>query len=400
MVIVAWVYITFAIGDIPQTTSTVFTFISTPVSWNDAATVCEANGGKLANVESEVKEASMVSAVKHLVSRNLLGSSHLWIGLHQDGNTSDYVWSDCSNITGWQSWNETLDKDTTDHSCVSLDADVRWHPSNCSKRLPALCESYRPCGCEMGEEPSRCVDFSKTQSTLVTTTSLGKCQTKCMYHVTGDEECWAVTFYQQNGSCYLHERMSYASTCMPELLFYTKNCFTLTFPGAEFVNPVSVPDASSLPKNKCSRDASFDVTSAPCLYGYDTSTAPGLSVTVKTTHVLTSTATPSPEHCVCYKEQNTTLEERLEWLKAETRVDKRTTSQHKRRKSSATDYRLSARGIGAAGLVILIIVIGGIVLLDFGRLRLDFSRGSKNVAFCVSKTKRYIESRQKESVPQ
>ncbi|XP_069119266.1 uncharacterized protein [Argopecten irradians] len=238
--------------------------------------------------------------------------------------------------------------------------------------------------------------MSKTQSTIVTVSSVGTCLTQCMYHINGGDECWAITYLTNNGTCFLHERLAYSNICLPDSVFYTKNCFTLTFPGTDFVNPVIVPDVSSVPNNNCSGDVSVDVTPIPCQYDYDTLTSPILSVTVHTTSSVSvsSTASPSTDKCVCYREKNTTLGDRLEWLKAETRVDKRTTSQHKRRKSSATDYRLSACGIGAAGIVILILVVGGIILLDFGRLRLDFSRGGKNVAFCVSKTKRYIESRQ------
>lgn len=79
----------------------------------------------------------------------------------------------------------------------------------------------------MGPEPSVCADLDRTQSITVAGSTPGACQTQCMYHVNGYDECWAVTYNSTNGTCYLHERLRFSTTgCDADLLFYTKTCFT------------------------------------------------------------------------------------------------------------------------------------------------------------------------------
>lgn len=71
---------------------------------------------------------------------------------------------------------------------------------------------------------------------------------------------------------------------------------------------------------------------------------------------------------------NSTLKEQLDWLVTILKVDKSNTSLMKRSKSSAPDSRITAASIGYAGAGILILIVGGIVILDLNRLSKDIKR--------------------------
>jgi len=164
-----------------------------------------------------------------------------------------------------------------------------------------------------------------------------------------------------------------------------------------------MPNESDTPLTNCSVVQSNDsvqetVTSVPCPF-YDVTTTS--TTDAATNAIMMSMSTPSsfPEtssasfnsgttspNCVCYIEtSNLTVQERIERLISDLKVDTKNTTLSRMKKISAPDHRPSAKTIGAVGVVALVMVFGGIIVLDLERLRTDVSNAVdkiKNLPMC------------------
>lgn len=72
--------------------------------------------------------------------------------------------------------------------------------------------------------------------------------------------------------------------------------------------------------------------------------------------------------CVCSNITSETLQERLDHIKSILTVDKKVLSSTYRKLTCANDSRLSSKGIGATGLMVLIAIFGIIILMDITKL--------------------------------
>lgn len=83
---------------------------------------------------------------------------------------------------------------------------------------------------------------------------------------------------------------------------------------------------------------------------------------------ITSSNTNFLCSCACSNITSETLQERLDYIKSILTVDKKALSSMHRKLNCAQDSRLSSKGIGATGLVILLAIIGIIVLMDLTKV--------------------------------
>lgn len=127
-----------------------------------------------------------------------------------------------------------------------------------------------------------------------------------------------------------------------------------------------------------STEPSFSVQSTQ---GYDTTTIE--KVTTAATEQLT-TNIQNTCMCPCHLTTMSTLSsaeilQSIEKIKKELTIDPKTTSAAIRKKISVQDPRPSAKAVGASGIVILVIVFGGLILLDLTTLKREIEFFLSNV---------------------
>lgn len=110
-----------------------------------------------------------------------------------------------------------------------------------------------------------------------------------------------------------------------------------------------------------------------------------------TTEKVTTTTTEQPTTnvhntclCPCHLTTMSTLSsaeilQSIEKIKKELTIDPKTTSAAIRKKISVQDPRPSAKAVGASGIVILVIVFGGLILLDLTTLKREIEFFLSNV---------------------
>ncbi|XP_033759642.1 mucin-1-like [Pecten maximus] len=77
-----------------------------------------------------------------------------------------------------------------------------------------------------------------------------------------------------------------------------------------------------------------------------------------------------------------TLKKQVTNLQKQLSLNKTNLSSEKRKKTSMNDDRASARGVGLIGVVMLVLLMGGLVLMDLTTIKRDFQRLRDNLGHC------------------
>ncbi|OWF52322.1 hypothetical protein KP79_PYT00606 [Mizuhopecten yessoensis] len=81
------------------------------------------------------------------------------------------------------------------------------------------------------------------------------------------------------------------------------------------------------------------------------------------------------------------LKKQVTNLQKELTLNKTSLSSSKRKKTSMNDDRASARGVGLIGVAMLVILMGGLVLMDLTTIKRDFQRLRDNLGHCCKESK-------------
>ena len=144
-----------------------------------------------------------------------------------------------------------------------------------------------------------------------------------------------------------------------------------------------VVDNSFRPNISCKNSHSITNLSEVCNFSASSQTR-----TATTTMAMTEVTSQCVCACVSPKvsTENISLAEQLDRIRSILTIDKKETSLMRRSKTSVSDNRVSAQGIGYAGGIILVFIIGGIVALDLSRLSHDIHAGITRCASFVKKS--------------
>lgn len=334
------------------------------VSWNDAKTVCENNGGSLLKITTSTKQYFLEQYLANEWSTHLSGD--VWIGLHEidplDG--SNMQWVGCEDPI-YRNFAVPDPSSTPDDSkCFTVDFTGQWKSERCDQKFGFVCEeNMGQCDFDRMYPGTGCGVASPQKSEVTLSDCLNNCRNIPIQP--GGEECWGVGFYLNYAQedCWMFLTVDPEACAKNNFQFasidmYIKTCFTQT------VNSTVVSDNS----NSLSPESS-------CLIQYSTSQTEVASVSTSTLPDVTTQSMAlektspqySTETCFCPCETNSTLslEEVLARIKRELTVDKKETSAYIRTKTCAEDDRRSSQFIGFGGIVFIAIEIGLFILLDF-----------------------------------
>lgn len=349
------------------------------VSWNDAKTVCEENGGSLLKITTSTKQYFLNQYLANEWSTLLRGN--VWIGLHEidplDG--SNVQWVGCEDPVYRNFAVPDTSSTPDDSKCFTVDSTGQWKSERCDQMFGFVCEeNMGPCDFDRMYAGTGC-DVPSPQKYEV---SLSECLNNCrnVPIQSGGEECWGVGFYLNYAQedCWIFLTVDPEACAKNNFQFssidmYIKTCFTQT------VNSTVVSGISSSldPESSCLIQYSTSQTEVASI---STSTLPDVttqiaSISISTLPAVTTQSAAlektSPQYpnetclCACGTNSTLSLEETLARIKQELTVDKKDTSAYIRTKTCAEDGRRSAQVIGLGGIVFIAIEIGFFILLDF-----------------------------------
>ncbi|BFZ20727.1 hypothetical protein BsWGS_23766 [Bradybaena similaris] len=116
-----------------------YSFVDVPLAWWDAAAVCEANGGYLAEIESAAENTWLV---QRLTSSNF-GS--VWIGANEIPHRGTIVWGKSGRSLHYSDWaaGQPTDPAGINEDCVEIRAPFgyKWNDFQCGAGNRFICES-------------------------------------------------------------------------------------------------------------------------------------------------------------------------------------------------------------------------------------------------------------------
>ncbi|XP_021378406.1 uncharacterized protein LOC110466313 isoform X2 [Mizuhopecten yessoensis] len=373
----------------------VFTVYRTKHSWNEARQICENNNNTLLTIPDEhywTFWKFVLNPEGEALYRNI-DNSRYWFGLHapDPNNKTSLVWVDC-DIPSWIEWTSAGRNYEPEHQCLAFDVYFKpfttillkiWLADNCPT------DNYFVCSEPLSSADGACITHGCDEYVRVVTDN-NQCIDMCQSY----PECRTnFTSISGLGICHVFNVTANQSSAFYRmcLLYGNKTINTCSndngFGDTSNINNVDpYPTGICLPEETTSvQSTSTDETSAADMTTTDVLT---------TTEVLRTTTTTSTSQpmCVCpcsiVNGPELTIEEKVELLKKELTVNKKTTSLHKRKFISASDDRISATGIGSFGVGMLAIVLISICIMDLGTLKADFHNMYNNVRSCCCRNKK------------
>ncbi|XP_076086284.1 uncharacterized protein LOC143056957 [Mytilus galloprovincialis] len=308
--------------------------------------------------------------VVNLIKAELgLGSldDFIWTGLRRD-STGNEKWTD-NAAPAWTNYAIGNPTTTSGSFCFALNPpNGDWLEHSCSQKHMFVCEmdvgqctfDQRPAGKGCNSAPIASPDylasFEISQST---------CKTKCLDSVnTNDVECWAAAYLPgcSCDDCWLFNSKD-TDYCLKNednyvgVTLFIKICFEGEMQTLTTKIITTVEETTTL-----------QFTDA-------TSGFPSTNIDVLTTDVSTDFA-KSCDCSLCNSRNKTIssnisteeMQQSIDKIVSDIKVDKKSTSHYKRTLTSAEDKRLSSRVIGISGTVILIFSLVFILGTDIGNL--------------------------------
>ncbi|XP_078321452.1 uncharacterized protein LOC111116021 [Crassostrea virginica] len=410
--IILYVYVYFMLGFVKLDDSDIlgisldscrFELHTSQVTWEEAYKVCKLRGLTLASLsaKSEVDEVKfLVDSVKNVFSSYITISSSLWIGLRMEStsrSTSEFHWGDCTTILSITKSFDQLKSFTEATGCgyVSYDS-IRLTRCDNTESMGFICEN-----------PNGVDSCFSTKSTTMyalgykskTALASSDCATECItsscgaIYISSGDSCTLMSYksglssslsQSQLASTYYYHRRLFHDGPIPSvsdsglseddlcslpigspIVTTALNDVTTT----ELITPTSIGEATSQP---ITTQPTPEVTTTE-----DSTTQPTQEVTTNdiTTQINNGVSTTITEYstfnfsscvCVCV-EKNETLEEKIEKIVSELKVDTSVLSSTKRRKSCAEDPRPTAKSLGMFGVAIFALLLGFIISVDIIR---------------------------------
>ncbi|KAJ8307706.1 hypothetical protein KUTeg_014742 [Tegillarca granosa] len=159
------------------------TLFTNAKTWNEAKAVCESDGMRLLQIESQSKSIT--------VDKN----GDLWIGLHEVDESQPQIvqWTDC-NATQYQDFASPPSAIPDNNFCYTLTSvGLNWKPIGCDTVLQFICEKdISLCDFDVSKPATGC-SWSDKESANV---AIAPCHGLCLDGVWADaKECWAIGFW-------------------------------------------------------------------------------------------------------------------------------------------------------------------------------------------------------------
>ncbi|VDH93690.1 Hypothetical predicted protein, partial [Mytilus galloprovincialis] len=398
-----------------------------PLTWNDANKYCKSIGQNLVAIARQAKEIYLQKAILDINSN----INEIWIGLHvpDSKQPTDRVWTNnCFPPYWFENWSPSLNIGNGD-LCAYVEVEsgsMYWFLAECgTDTKPFICESSTAI-CEFETGISYDIESDKRVPTGMSGTMQKNPGTEqeCKEHCNGKPICWGFLFNPTVPKCVMYDLYDDPFRTDNDQIdasgedLYMKRC---DFDLNEDTNDLIVP-----PYDGCGSAVISDCvlcvsTTEESTTEYQTSVKETTSVKVSTADKATVTAIQSTttEHnmtstveiatsdlhsttiksetipiaettidlttqkefttvtagktpyCVCTcnnVSKQMSLEERINEIVKEIKVDKSKTSSFTRKHSSAWDSRKSSASIGYVGIAIMISIASLLLCLDSSSL--------------------------------
>ncbi|KAL8619009.1 hypothetical protein ACOMHN_018391 [Nucella lapillus] len=343
-------------------------------TWNEASSTCNSYGAVLVTMADFNATQNRLRYVDNNVwGQELSGMNQgFWAGLYRN-STNNIRWQKCADYDN----TAALPQVTSGTSGVT---------SFCYVSTPALtlsvlrCDDKKPYICQRDDgqcwfQPyinKQIQDGDSDSSTFnQATTDEAECAKLCRTSMDGTRQCWAFSF----GGSTATATATAANPCRLHV--------------SEIDHKYALSLSSQYFKDSSQHTAYVKV----CTGGWITSLDPTITDNSPTAKDENCTVHPTDawDSSVCYCECDQppiilkaetlvmTIEEKVDKIVKELQVNPQNTSSTRRKKISAEDDRPSAQGIGFFGIGFLIVIFGGIFLMDANVLYIHAIRLCKGV---------------------
>ncbi|XP_063415967.1 uncharacterized protein LOC134697613 [Mytilus trossulus] len=384
------------------------TLYTSPVTWETAFTVCNSHGQNLVQIYREAKN--------HLLKEHLLDhlGMHIWIGLYapNPSDNTNRIWSDDGSSPIYENWSPSK-TEGAGYLCTYIvveNTGLEWNLADCdTEKKSFMCEEdKRICTTGISYTFTKWRSGSFSGSFYISPATVPDCINTCESIIANGYVCWGFVYrvttdpnacltydstddpyyniinqqysgnhynYIRNCNLTIHVR-SHCSACFPTIPLQTTLVKTTIADHTTEIHTtteeIEMTDdriTETTPENVMTTDDHATAT--------EDDRTTGEKAAQTTTELGTSNINQtipgggSSPYCTCTCQNVTTtlsLEESIQEIVNNIKVDKRKMSSHTRKLTSAKDSRPSSASIGYFGIVMLSTTFGMLVFLDFHRL--------------------------------
>ncbi|XP_046373921.2 mucin-5AC-like [Haliotis rufescens] len=263
-------------------------------TWNEARTICEGDGRRLAQIDNQqTSDALKTFSSERLWNDDMQG--HFWIGLNE--GTSGFRWDHCepASYTFWQNG----DPQGSDKPCVFAERDtLEWKSEVCdSSSYQFLCEEATG-PCTYAAFSGSCSGTSHSNTASHTVSSAPECETLCSTQLDGTRACWMYAFTAPD-SCTLYFDKDPWKCTNPSAsdVAKTRTCFTFQSKtsSSNYKNSNSGPIIDcDLYTTQAPTTTTTTTTSTTTPTTTSTTTTPTTTTSTTTTPTTTTSTTTTP----------------------------------------------------------------------------------------------------------
>ncbi|XP_076085637.1 uncharacterized protein LOC143056434 [Mytilus galloprovincialis] len=331
----------------------VYTVYNEKKTWNDAKAICYANNNTMLSMSNDNIWQFWISMFELTTTVAHRHNPRFWFGLHSTNpsNLSELYWDDC-RVADWVEWTIYRPSYIPEHyQCLGFDVEfhplttvtyILWLSIACQEQNRFICVWENECIYQTCEEfliimpASQCTTACAVLFTIGEVANLETCRAR------------AINFGNQS-ICHVY--------MAPAFVIVTQSFSICYKPAvdAPLIRCQNVSDTLDL-------GLFNDLSTTP----NSTCKSPDQSTTLSGMFLTT---TEGICECPCQRSEETTgppltIDQKIEIMKRELRIDKTKTSKSKRKLISVSDERPSAKGLGVFGLAILVLVPVCILLID------------------------------------
>ncbi|CAG2218052.1 CD206 [Mytilus edulis] len=388
------------------------TLYTTPVTWETALTVCNSQGQNLVQIYREAKN--------HLLKEHLLDhlGMHIWIGLYapNPSDNTNRIWSDDGSPPSYENWSPSK-TEGAGYLCTYIvveNTGLEWNLADCdTEKKSFMCEEDKSiCTTGIYYTYTQWRSGSFSGSFYISPATVPGCINTCESIIANGYVCWGFVYrvttdpnacltydstddpyyniinqqysgnhynYIRNCNLTIHVR-SHCSACFPTTPHPTTLVQTTTEDHTTEIHTTTEDHTTRVHTTTEEVEMTEDrITTIKddTTTEYRTTVTTGEKTTQTTPEIGTSNGNQTRPgggiypYCTCTCQNVTTtlsLEESIQEIVNNIKVDKRKMSSHTRKLTSAKDSRPSSASIGYFGIVMLSTTFGILVFLDFHRL--------------------------------
>ncbi|XP_046585239.1 mucin-5AC-like [Haliotis rubra] len=254
-------------------------------TWNEARTICEDIGGRLAQIDNQQTLDGLLAYAKTNQWKDVV-LGHFWIGLNRVDQEQGYRWDHCEGLDhpSFTFWDASNSQDATKH-CVYAERDtLRWFNEVCdSSSYQYLCQKEGG-PCTYTEFSGACLGSGHDETSVVADVDVAQCEDLCSSTLEDELACWMYSYESPNCTLYFDDNPWACSKPPTNTTAKTRACFTFQ----SLTSSSSVSDSNSKPNINCdlyttqASDTSTSRTTSPPTTATSPTTPDTASVTMAT----------------------------------------------------------------------------------------------------------------------